>query len=180
MTDTNLSLLPDLLRACALLEGFVREVIASPEMNDTDVWVLAALTGQMETPAVAMEPQSAAWVASRLGFARERVSMSVKRLCRSHHLRYQPRAQKQDGRAKCYAVTSKGRLEATRIVKQLVVLERELRYEGGIARDARKVDPQVVARCLEIFSPWREVRLAGLDERRNAAVGKASARAPKT
>jgi DNA-binding MarR family transcriptional regulator len=173
MAADDFSLLADLVRACALLEKFVREAVASSSLNDTDVWVLVAIAGLLETSPAIPEARSSASVSSRLGFERGRVGMSVKGLIKQGFVRPGSKVKGQDGRTRGYLPTSAGLREADRLREELVLLEREVRFEGGIARNARAVDPQIVAHCLETFSVWRDIPLSGLNRRRVSAVRKA-------
>lgn len=173
MAADDFSLLADIVRACALLEKFVREAVASSSLNDTDVWVLVAIAGLLETSPAAPEARSTAWVSSRLGFDGGRVSMSVKGLIKLGFVRRAPKVKGQDGRTRGYLPTFTGLPEAERLREELCLLEREVRFKGGIARNARAVDPQIVAHCLETFSVWRDIPLSGLNRRRVSAVKKA-------
>ena len=170
MQAEDIALLADLVRACALLEKFVREVIASRDLNDTDVWVLIVIAGLLEAPPATLEARSTAWVSSRLGFAGGRVGMSIRNLIKRRLVRLVRNVKEQDGRTRSYLPTAAGLRAAHRLREELVVLEREVRLRGGIARNARAVDPQVVALCLETFSVWKCTPLMGLDRRRVAGV----------
>ena len=173
MAADDFSLLVDLVRACALLEKFVREAVACPSLNDTEVWVLVAIAGLLEASPETPKARSAAWVSSRLGFEGGRVSMSLKGLIKLGFVRLAPNAKGQDRRTVNYLPTPKGRREADRLREGLGLLEREVRFEGGIARNARAVDPQIVAHCLETFSVWRDIPLSGLNRRRVSTAKKA-------
>ena len=81
----------------------------------------------------------------------------------------------QDGRTRRYLPTSAGLREADRLREELVFLEREVRFAGGIARNARAVDPQIVAHCLGTFSVWRDIPLSGLNRRRASRARQAGA-----
>jgi DNA-binding MarR family transcriptional regulator len=175
MAANDISLLADLIRAGALLEQFVRKEIASPKINDTQIWVLIVLTGLLEISRGEPKPEarSASWVASRLGFERERVAMSFRGLIKLHLIRPALRVKGQDGRTMNYFPTAEGRREATQLFKKLAALDRDVRSRGHIARNARAVDPQVIAYCLQTLLPTSDAPLRGFDKRRTSAVRKA-------
>lgn len=177
MVAEDIGLLADIVRACAVLEKVVRKLTAFSNLNDTDVWVLILFAGLLErSPAAISEAKSAAWVSSKLGFARERVSMSVKGLIKLGFLRLVPTVAEQDGRTRSYLPTDVGLLLANELREVLAVVESNVRVVGQIAKNARAVDPQVVAECLRVVLDRKDVELTGLDRRRLAQIGKKQAR----
>ena len=172
MFGRDISLLLDLVRAAACVGELIREKISRTELNDTDVWILLLLSDALEIHPKDPQPRSTTWIAARSGFARPRVTMSLKRV---QELGLATRALKpvpEDGRARRYSLTTAGRHEAERLFEELVSLDREVRYQGRIAITAKSVDPQVVAKALESLSTHRRIPLVGLDRRRTANVGK--------
>lgn len=164
-------MLLDFVRVGALIEQVVREAIAPDGLNDTDVWILVVLSGRMDAPATDEPgPMSAAFIATRLGFARERVSMRIPGLVRAGLVRPGEKAISRDGRTRAYAVTAEGNRQAGRAFRALVRLEQELRYTAGIKMNSRAVDPQRVALGLWGLAGWRGDEPTGLDRRRTAGM----------
>lgn len=167
MSTEEIGLFVDIIRAGALLEGLVREAVAGEPLNDTDVWVLLAMGVLSKAPGTEMQsPRSPTAVSAQLGFARARVSMSFKRLVKLKLVRPAPTLGVQDGRAKLYSLSAKGRRQAVRLFEGFAVQERKLRSDGRLAHNARKVDLQVVAHWLSRLSTSRDQELPGLDRRR--------------
>lgn len=167
MSNSAIGLFVDIIRAGALLEGVVREAVAAEGLNDTDVWVLIAMSGQLGASAAQTQlPSTPALISAEFGFARARVSMSIKGLSKLKLVRPCSKAAGQDGRTRRYVLTAAGLRRVTRVIAELESREMDLRVESGIARNARKVDLQVVALGLSKLSTSRVEGLQGLDRRR--------------
>lgn len=171
MKPAGAGMLLDCVRMGALMEQVIREAVAPGARNDTVVWIVVVLSGRLEIPFVGRPAaMSAASIAARLGFTRERVSMSIRLLVKTRILRKALKADFQDGRTKAYVLTKEGDKQAAQFHRALVLLEQEIRCAAGIKANARAVDPQRVALGLSAFVPLREDEPLGLDRRRTAGM----------
>ena len=168
MSDGGIGLLLDCVRLGALLEQVIREAIDSRALNDTDAWIVIAMSGLTDTlPAAKPEARSATSIAEQLGCARERISVRVQVLVEQGLLcPVSIAAESGDRRRKTYVLTAKGRREAARLFDVLSLLERTIRMRAGLKRNARAVDPQRLAFGLWSFVLGRKEQLRGLDRRR--------------
>ena len=152
MSADRLALLIDHLRVGSLLDQRVREVTLKVSLGEAEGWILVAMSGLMgRFPSPLNEARSCLSIASELGYSRERVSMRLKPLCAKGLVSDAPKLDSRDGRRKEYQITAKGRRIAERLFSELCQLERDVRYNAELKRDARAVDAQRVACALWVL-----------------------------
>ena len=158
MRHSGIELLADQLRVGALLDRAVRELLngegfaadvtrlfAGVSANETDVWILLVMSGQLDDrPGYRSRPRSAAEIAAQLGYSRARVGVRLPALIRQQ-LAESAEGEFLDGRRKRYVLLPMGVRFAARLAREVAGLEREVRLAGGLSHRIRAVDPHRVA-----------------------------------